>query len=383
MATDKQLQNWFKSLNTFKHLDKGILGQYDNLFKALNSPLMLKSMNQLRDNLSGLSAISQIALSINKSTLFPFNSHLSELQQALKNISLPLNSFTKIALEFENMSKEWRDQYLGAAGPLLKTQYDFALKFSKISELTLASTSIYKQLSGSQYASMVESTKIRQHLLANQLKFSSSFSMLFNHYDKKSLPLYTLPSSQTIMPAAEYYNSALLSKSFSYHENSIEYSNEEKLLFNEIKKENTESLDELLGNINNNYLTLLNGARDALKSKNNDRIRHFSVSLRELFTHILHYISPDSEIMKWSKESKYYEKGKPTRTARLEYLYSSISEKPFKKFVELDIKSTNEFLNLFHEGTHSLIASFTELQLKTMLQRMESLLHFILTIKYG
>lgn len=382
MASDKKLENWFKSLESFKHINKGILGQYESIFKSLNSPAMLKSIEQLRNNLSGFSNLSQLAIDINRSTSFPFNSQLLSLQKTLKNISLPLNSFTKTALEFDKMSKEWRDRYLGAAGPLLKTQYDFALQFFKITELTYVSSSIFKQLSNAHFASIVESSKIREKLLENQLKFSNSFSMLFKHYDDKSIPLYTLPSSQTIIPATEFYNSALLSKSFSYNDESIEYSKEEEHLFNEIKQESEASLDEVLNTIDKNYLKPLNGAREALKSKNTDRIRHFSVSLRELFAHILHNISPDTEVINWSNDPKYYEKGKPTRRARLEYLYSSIYEKPFKKFVEMDINSTLEFLNLFQEGTHSLIDSFTELQLKAMLQRMESLLYFLLTIKY-
>lgn len=382
MPSDKQLENWFKSLESFKHINKGIMGQYENIFKSLNSPFMLKSIEQLRNILVGFDKFSQLPIEIKKSSLFPFNSQLLSIQESLKNISLPLNSFTKTALEFDKMSKEWREKYLGAAGPLLKIQYDFALQFSKISERIYLSSSILKHLSNDHFASLVESSKIRKKLLTSQLNFSNSFSMLFKHYDNKSISFYTLPSNQTIIPATEFYNSAFLSKTFSYHDESIEYSREEEHLLKDIKAENEISLDDLLVKIDKNLLKLLYGAREALKSDNIDRIRHFSVSLRELFTHIIHHIAPDSEVMKWSNDPKYYDKGKLTRRARLEFLYSSINNKPFKKFVEMDIKLTLEFLNLFQEGTHSLIGSYTELQLKSMLQRMESLLYFLLTIKY-
>lgn len=51
------------------------------------------------------------------------------------------------------------------------------------------------------------------------------------------------------------------------------------------------SLEALLVPINPSFVQMLQGAREAERSDNPDRIRHVAASLRELFTQVLHHIA--------------------------------------------------------------------------------------------
>lgn len=97
---------------------------------------------------------------------------------------------------------------------------------------------------------------------------------------------------------------------------------------------------------------------------------------------MIHILAPDEQIKKWSNDSSLYDKGKPTRKARLLFICRNISNDPLSKFVEKDVSATVEFLRLFQEGTHAITASFSEHQLIALKARAESTLKFLLEIDF-
>jgi hypothetical protein len=149
----------------------------------------------------------------------------------------------------------------------------------------------------------------------------------------------------------------------------------------EIQAETNDKLADLLARLNEGLVTLWDGARLSLNSDNPERARHTAVSLRELFTHVLHALAPDAEVKNWTNNPKHYHNKRPTRKARLLYICREINYGPFTDFIEADINSTLKFLDLFQEGTHKIVIEYQERQLRAMLVRMESTLRFLLEIK--
>lgn len=148
----------------------------------------------------------------------------------------------------------------------------------------------------------------------------------------------------------------------------------------DVQQETESAIEELLGKLNVELMRLLHGARQSLESTNPDKVRHFATSLRELFTHVLHTLSPDDQVKNWSNSPTHYDRGKPTRRARLLYICRSLNHGPFSDFIEKDIDAVLEFLKLFQRGTHEITPTYTDSQLKIMLVRMESALRFLLEI---
>ena len=147
-------------------------------------------------------------------------------------------------------------------------------------------------------------------------------------------------------------------------------------------EENITTLHKLLPKLNPKLLTLWTGANDALKSRSEDKVRHVSTSLRELFTHVLHEAAPDKKVKEWSTEEKYYSKGKPTREARLHYITLNVNRGGFGKLIELDVKIVQQLFDLLNGGTHSLDETFSNLQLACLIRKVESTLIDLLTIHF-
>lgn len=145
-----------------------------------------------------------------------------------------------------------------------------------------------------------------------------------------------------------------------------------------IENEIEASLDDLLSALNSDFHRLLQGAKDALRSGNPDRARHITSSLRELFTHVLHTIAPDLEVMEWSSDPTHFHDGRPTRSARVLYVCRRINHGPFTQFMSADVKASLDLINMFQRGTHEIASGFTEGQLRLLVVRTESLLRFLL-----
>jgi Predicted pPIWI-associating nuclease len=141
------------------------------------------------------------------------------------------------------------------------------------------------------------------------------------------------------------------------------------------------AFEVLLSNLDPDLLSLLGGARGALTSSNPDRVRHFSSSLRELFTQVLHRLAPDKAVQSWTLNPDHYDdKGRPTRRARLLYICRDINHGEFSAFLEAEILAILKFLNLFQGGTHKVRSDLSEPQLRAMYNWMEGHLEVLLRI---
>jgi hypothetical protein len=177
----------------------------------------------------------------------------------------------------------------------------------------------------------------------------------------------------------EYYTGAEFCRAISVLDAPII---EKDLIANDILIDNRFGLESKLPRIDSGLVDMWHGASKALASDNPDRIRHFSTSARELLTHVIHHLSPDKEVKKWSSDPAHYHNGRPTREARLLFISRKINLGGFQGFVQKDVAATVEFINLFHEGTHSVKSSLTENQLLALKSRAESTLNFLIDIAF-
>jgi len=218
--------------------------------------------------------------------------------------------------------------------------------------------------------SIEESSALQNRFLG----LTDSYSDLFKLMADKELFINTLPETIALHTPYEYYRDTKLISIVSNEPDTVEI--EDDYFETELHDE----LNGYLSDINPGMTKMLEGAKVALKSKNPDRIRHFSTSLRELFTYVIHHLSPNDEINKWSKDPSHYVNKKPTRKARLLYICQGINHDSFTDFIKSDIDSVLSFINLFQVGTHSIESKLTDNQLNTMLLRMESTLSYLIKI---
>ncbi|WP_426451796.1 hypothetical protein ACP26L_06735 [Paenibacillus sp. S-38] len=117
------------------------------------------------------------------------------------------------------------------------------------------------------------------------------------------------------------------------------------------------------------------GACDALGSSNPDKVRHVTVSLRELLTHIIHTLAPDEEVRKWTEDPTFYSNDKPTRPARFKYIYRHIAHGPMAKFLENDIKQATDWFQFLNKHTHGISHTLSDAELYYLLTRTHAMLN--------
>jgi hypothetical protein len=228
-------------------------------------------------------------------------------------------------------------------------------------------------------ADILDRTRIQNNLL----DLSDSYSSLLIGSEVTQTGLATLPPSVAVFPPAEYYYDVnVIGQITSPWEFQIQEDvvGAHGILGRGELLSSQEGLLAELERMGEGLATMLRGAVHSLSSDNPDRVRHFSISMRELFTQVLHRLAPDEEIGKWSTNESDYYKGRPTRSARLRYICRGINQDPFERFVRSDVKSTSELLKLFQEGTHAPESTFTEGQLQAMRVRMENSIRFLIEI---
>lgn len=143
--------------------------------------------------------------------------------------------------------------------------------------------------------------------------------------------------------------------------------------------EEDDEVSHLLKDADPGFVRMYEGAIEVLYSGNPEKVRHFSVSLRELFTHIMHSAAPNDEIKAWSCEESLFHNGKPTRKARLKYITRNLDSPKFEKYLDATIKATNEFLDLFQRGIHAVDSGYTESQLDVMKIQADATIRLLLS----
>jgi hypothetical protein len=177
------------------------------------------------------------------------------------------------------------------------------------------------------------------------------------------------------MPSIEYRSHTALLELISSTET-------EDLTMEDLASETDVSITTNLPQLHTSYPKMWMGAKAALHSKNPDRIRHFSASVRELLTQIIHQLAPNEEVKKWSTNPVDFANGKPTRKARFSYICRELNTGSFSGFLAKDLSAMVGLFDLFQEGTHGVDPDFTDDQLAVIEFRVESYLRFLLEIEF-
>ncbi len=250
----------------------------------------------------------------------------------------------------------------------------------KATEFSLfAEKSLYAVTSENFGCKITLATESKKYLTSSFIELSESYSTLLKSFENNPLS-YTqiIPSISRIAPL-EYFSTANLLEAISVEE---DITPEVELLKNEIQYENEIILSRHLPKIDERLYKMWKGAIEAYKSNNSDRVRHFSTSIRELFTHLFHILAPDDAIKLWSTDSNHYFEERPTRKARLLFICRNINNDQFNTFVKKDVDATIAFIDIFQKGTHDLDPAFSPNHLVTIKSKAENTLKFLLEIHF-
>ena len=282
-------------------------------------------------------------------------------------------------------SAVWRQQ-LAAVNQSLASLPNFNLvmqahladitKFAAISQASLA------QLRWDRIGDLLAvQDSIRTRLQSTFAGFAESYSALYQSFEQHPSTVVALPPSISRLPAVEFFTGTAWVESITDRTQEDQDVSEVRIhTLQTTKEESRDRLEELLVLLNPELVILWRGAQASLTSANPDHVRHFATSLRELFTHVLHTLAPDDKVRAWSSLPEYYDHNKPTRKARLNYIFRTLNQEPLSGFIEKDVTALLEFLQVFQRGTHEIRPQYTDEQLQIMLVRMEAAIRYLLEV---
>lgn len=249
--------------------------------------------------------------------------------------------------------------------------------FAKLSEITLLSQRMLADIQIKDIASTFKvEDSTRNYFKEIHFDFAKQYANLFRSQESE---LSSVVRDLTYLPSIEFYRGAQIVRTTSSP--SDEPSAEEEQISLDLGAETTNAVEKALERINPELIRLWRGAIASIEdSKNPDSVRHCTTSLRELLTQVMHALSPDVQIKAWSNLPAHFDKGRPTRRARLLYISRDINHEPFSAFLEKDIESVLATFDMFHEGTHKVAPPFSQPQLIALKLRTESAVRFVIDI---
>ena len=340
-----------------------------NSFKTIESTIKeLDSVNHLKD-LIAQTVVNSPAIELAHQT----NKAISGL-----SITPQLNSILSGTI---NLSEQWRKHLLSINAISLKPSVESAVlgiqsQIARFSEISILAEKSLLHIDSDNLGSLISaSSEMKQIVQNSNLALSESYASLFSSLAEKELSLLSHAPEVSILPPIEYYHNNRFWETISMPGKAGTF---EASLDIELSREANDDLEKHIDLIDPELRKLWRGAKEAQRSSNPDAIRHFSISLRELFTHVIHRLSPDENIRRWSTSSEYYSRSHPTRRARLLYICRGINFGPFDDFVNKDIESVLACIDSLQEGTHAASASFTPAQLDMLLIRTESAIRLLI-----
>jgi len=295
-------------------------------------------------------------------------------QAALIQQMLPEISVLQKIMQQINMTKELSASIHPESIQIIRNTSALWASYTSLSRLSLTNIGSALDIDGT----------LRTVLGSDFLAFSNSYFALSQSFERTDLESHRASAMPVFaLPEVELFNSTDLLEVITIQEAGQEVEKEEveakQHLKDEITTQTTEALEVLLAALDTNLVRLWQGANQTLLSDNVDRSRHFLISLRELFTQVLHQLAPDDKIRNWTTSPEHFDdKGRPVRRARLLFICRGINYAPFNSFVEKDITSMLSVCDLFNR-THEVTILLTQEQLVALKIRVESALRLLLT----
>jgi len=134
-------------------------------------------------------------------------------------------------------------------------------------------------------------------------------------------------------------------------------------------------LKEALCQIKPSFYKRLLGAKQSANSNNVEKIRHISVSLRELLKDIINTIVPTDEI-----KNNYGSNlnGNPSLELKIDYFFKDITSSSLVEFVKDDVKLIKQIIGVLNTGVHDEVDFPNDKCLFFLINKVESILFLLL-----
>jgi hypothetical protein len=378
MTPDEQYRNLARRLEEIGKVHAKVFSEFSASlrFAELNSLKVIEPLMKEFDRINSL----KLQLPAIENLL---NSPALEAARAANLAISKLSVSPQIELlskELGRASELWKTQLapISIATELIATSFlGIQSQVARMSEISLLAERSLANIDFAKIGGLANiAQQIQDSLRATHFSFSDSYSKLFKSLEDSRLSILSVAPVVTSLPPIEFYFGNRFIEAITSSE--CEDSEEDQSISSDLQKETRDDIESLLSRLDESLIRLWHGATQAVAPDNPDAIRHYSISLRELLTHIIHRLAPDDQVRAWSSAAELYHNGRPTRRARLLFLCRGINHGPFSQFLQKDIDSTLACVDLFQEGTHAIEPQLSTTQLDLLRIRTESSIRFLI-----
>jgi len=146
----------------------------------------------------------------------------------------------------------------------------------------------------------------------------------------------------------------------------------------DILDEAVDVFESRLAALDQAFVTIYRGGVAALERGGSDWQRHCMVSFRELSTHVLHALAPDAKVLHSAAPADLHN-DRPTRRARLNYVFGAAAGGAIASFYEADMKAALGLFDLLNDGTHRRESSVSKEQVHYLRGRLVGLVSSMLS----
>lgn len=378
-----QVDDISKSVKLFEQLEKAAL-QHARLADSLSRYATLadqfgaatSALDRIRDQMAAHAKLPESFLDSISALAIPAFDVSNSISKMFDSLQLDNSRWAAISAK---LTPDWSEVMRATDAlrmPLLPAESHLAklFDFSAIAEASL------RLVPPEGFALKLKLPELaRVEVLARHEAFGGQYRAFFEDLAAGEAGVMELPKQLTELPVVEYLNQSVLVASTSEVERrevAVETEDDEELR-EELAREVSDELTELVAVANPTLIGILAGARAAFDSRHPDFIRHFTTSYRELFGHLLRQLAPDESVKSWSQDPAHFDKGKPTRRARLLYITRNLRS-TFGGFLNADVSAALSFFDSFNAGTHAIVPTFTPEEVVELRVRMEGLLRLML-----
>lgn len=381
ITINKEFQEAISKLDEFRLV---IFSLHDEINASMRVVPELKLNSIIRKVVEDFAQLNSIQAQLSTLKL-PINSPIfdivKEYSLSISKIANPpqLSSLAKQVVNISRLQEEQLEPIKSVIASINASQLAYQAEFTKIAELTLMAQRSLSEISFQDIGKAFRLAEtVRDSFISVQHIFSESFFKLYKPLENTEKQFDSLPLKILLLPPVEFYTNTRVLQLITKPKFKA-YPEEETFTADLIVK-TTDTVSGQLRSQDPALIKLWQGANKSLGSGNPDAVRHFSTSMRELLTQIIHKLAPDDEVRLWSTSPKYYSNNKPTRRARLLYICRKVNYEPFNDFLDKDIKSVLACFDMLQAGTHGIESPFNSLQLEAIKLRVESTIKFLIDI---
>ena len=327
------------------------------------------AMRRAVEQATSSSNVAMLATAVDTAQRFASTIDFERVSSTLATIEHAFGQYERLSMNSALVDETIASMLAHASAPPVGIDFkmpEIPLLSTRIHEFTDLNNAVTRAMSSIQFDSLPALDRSLGRRLAS---LSNSYRDIFAGLPKVEFPL---PDFMVELPARD-----LIVKTTIVSSRTINFKPADATIDLRDPAYARSDVDLMLADLDPVLITMLDEAVEVVFGTSGGRVRHASVSLRELSMHVLHQLAPDGEVFAWTQDQNHYHEGRPTRQARVLYVCRHLNYGPYGRYLKKSVSATVAFFDTLN-CLHEVRPDVSDFQLRLMLTDVIGILRFLL-----